>query len=110
MSKKKLATLIVTVMLIMLVGCSSSDSYNTAEGKGLFVEINIDYSKTLTTDTSYYHYYYLKDTGIVYVGWIGSFGFNGSSDTISPVISPNGNYYLYDVKEQMVVEIVEDTN
>lgn len=109
MSKKKLATLIVTVMLIMLVGCSSSDSYNTAEGKGLFAKIEIDYSKTLTTNTNLYHYYYLKDTGIVYVGFISSSGY-GNSDTITPVISPNGNYYLYDVKEQMVVEIVDDTN
>lgn len=109
MSKKKLATLIVTVMLIMLVGCSSSDSYTTADGKGLFVKIEIDYSKTLTTNTSCYYYYYLKDTGIVYVGFINSLG-NGYTDTVSPVISPNGNYYLYDVEEQMVVEIVDDTN
>lgn len=115
MSKKKIATLIVTVMLIMLVGCSSSDSYNTAEGKGLFAKIEIDYSKTLTTNTNinnkriFFHYYYLKDTGVVYVGFISSSGY-GNSDTITPVISPNGNYYLYDVKEQMVVEIVNDTN
>lgn len=109
MSKKKLATLIVTVMLIMLVGCSSSDSYNTAEGKGLFAKIEIDYSKTLTTNTNLYHYYYLKDTGVVYVGFINSTGY-GNSDTITPAISPTGNYYLYDVKEQMVVEIVDDTN
>lgn len=110
MSKKKIATLIVTVMLIMLVGCSDSDYYNTAEGKGLFAIIEIDYSKTLTTNTYLYHYYYLKDTGVVYVGWIDRFGFNKYSDTVSPVISPNGNYYRYDVEEQMVVEIVEDTN
>lgn len=109
MSKKKLAALIVTVMLIMLVGCSSSDSYNTAEGKGLFAKIEIDYSKTLTTNTNLYHYYYLKDTGVVYVGFISSIGY-GNSDTITPVISPTGNYYLYDVKEQMVVELVGDTN
>lgn len=109
MSKKKIATLIVTVMLIMLVGCSSSNSYNTAEGKGLFAKIEIDYSKILTTNTNLYHYYYLKDTGVVYVGFISSSGY-GNSDTITPVISPNGNYYLYDVKEQMVVEIVDDTN
>lgn len=107
MSKKKLAALIVTVMLIMLVGCSSSDSYNTAEGKGLFAKIEIDYSKTLTTNTNLYHYYYLKDTGVVYVGFISSIGY-GNSDTITQVISPNGNYYLYDVKEQMVVEIVDE--
>lgn len=109
MSKKKLAALIVTVMLIMLVGCSSSDSYNTAEGKGLFAKIEIDYSKTLTTNTNLYHYYYLKDTGVVYVGFISSCGY-GNSDLITPVISPTGNYYLYDVKEQMVVELVGDTN
>lgn len=109
MSKKKLAALIVTMMLIMLVGCSDSDSYITAEGKGLFAVIEIDYSKTLTTNTGSYHYYYLKDTGVVYVGYFNSMGV-GSSDVITPVISPNGNYYRYDVKEQMVVEIVDDTN
>lgn len=107
--RKIVAVLITAMILLMLVGCSSSDSYNTAEGKGLFAKIEIDYSKTLTTNTNLYHYYYLKDTGVVYVGFISSSGY-GNSDTITPVISPNGNYYLYDVKEQMVVEIVDDTN
>ena len=106
MSKKKIAILIVTVMLIMLAGCSSSDS---TAGKRLFAKIEIDYSKTLTTNTNSYHYYYLKDTGIVYVGFLNSTGFS-NSDVITPVISPNGNYYRYDVEEQMVVEIVGDTN
>lgn len=109
MSKKKIATLIVTVMMIMLVGCSDSDYYNTAKGKGLFAKIEIDYSKTLTTNTSAYYYYYLKDTGIVYAGFISANGL-GRADVIAPVISPNGNYYRYDVEEQMVVEIVGDTN
>lgn len=107
--RKIITVLITAMMLLMLVGCSSSDSYNTAEGKGLFAKIEIDYSKTLTTNTNLYHYYYLKDTGVVYVGFISSSEY-GNSDLITPVISPTGNYYLYDAKEQMVVEIVDDTN
>lgn len=107
--KKKLPiiTMVAFMMVTMLVGCSDN-AYNTADGKGLFAKIEVDYSRTLTTNTSCYHYYYLKDTGIVYVGWIGSSGLN-STDTVSPAISPNGNYYLYDAEKQEVVEIIKDT-
>lgn len=106
---KKTFVIVAVAMCFLLAGCSNEYAYNTAEGKGLFAKIEVDCSRTLTTETSCYHYYYLKDTGIVYVGWIGSSGL-ASTDTVSPAISPNGNYYLYDTEKQEVVEINKDTN
>ena len=99
------------IVVSRLFPSSSEDRYDTADGKGLFVKIEKDYSGTLSTNTSNYHYYYLKDTGIVYVGFISSSGIGYSDvDVTTEVVSPNGNYYLYDVEKQEVVEINKDTN
>lgn len=106
MKKQNIIIIMLVVLLTTAVtGCGdSSDAYNTEDGKGLFAEITTDNADILTTETSCYHYYYLKDTKIVYVGYIGKSGM-GNSDCITPVITENGNYLRYDTEKKQVVEI-----
>lgn len=101
---KKYIIALLSTMLIFLTSCGN---YNTAEGMGLFAKITVDNSKTLTTEPNIYHYYYLKDTGIIYVGYISQADYLSSSEIITPVISENGNYFIYDTKNQEAVEIKE---
>ena len=70
------------------------------------VLITEDKSDTLTVNSNdYHHYYYLRDTGIVYAGLIAPNTVKSDSEFISPVISEHGNYYRYDVEKLRVVEV-----
>lgn len=111
MKKRAFRIVILIAMTILCItGCDifsedSKDSYSSPEGKGLFAIIDTDNANILTTETDLCHYYYLKDTGIVYVGHIFMLGM-GSSDFATPVITENGNYCRYNVEKKQVEEII----
>lgn len=109
MKRQNIIVIMLIILLMMSVtGCSdSSNAYNTEDGKGLFAKITIDNANILTTDTSFYNYYYLKDTKIVYAGYISKRGLS-SSDWLVPVITENGNYCRYDTEKKQVIEIKEN--
>ena len=104
--KKYIVTLLVTIIVLNLLGCCN---YAREDGEGLFALIETDSSRTLTTGAEYHYYYYLKDTGIVYVGYISNIG-NTNNMYIAPVISENGNYYVYDTEKKEVVELIKEYN
>ena len=94
------------LLLVSVSGCGDTSlQYNTEDGKGLFVEIKTDNAGILSTNTDCYHYYYLKDTKTVYVGYISKYGTIANSDCITPVVTGNGNYCIYDTEKKQVVEI-----
>ena len=104
---KKNIMVVILLMLLLMTGCGNSASkykYTTDDGKGLFAIITVDNAGIITTETSCYHYYYLKDTKVVYVGYLSPSGI-GQADVITPVITENGNYYRYDIEKKQVVEI-----
>ena len=101
MRKRIFATIMAFIICLSLTACDSSA---LEDGNGVFVKITVDNANILTMSTSAwaaYHYYYLRDTKVVYVGLA-----SGShSDFISPVISPDVNYYGYDTESEKVIEI-----
>lgn len=70
-----------------------------------FVFIEVDNSGTLNTTNSYSNYWYLKDTGVVYVG--DCLDVISSRSWATPVISANGNYYTYNTETRSVEEVVK---
>lgn len=111
--KKRLILLCSIALLgLAVIGCGNDsaatpdDSCISVNGNGLFVLITEDRSNVLTVDgnSDYHHYYYLRDTRIVYVGYISEAGIS-RTESVTPVISENGNYYHYDVKKQQAVEV-----
>jgi hypothetical protein len=60
------------------------------------IEITEDTSDTLTTEYTVQTYYYLKDTGIVYIEY---------AESYTPVISSQGYYLRYDTDTNSVKEI-----
>lgn len=85
---------------------NSSGSCASVSDNDLFVLITEDKSDTLTVNSNnYHHYYYLRDTGIVYVGLIAPNTAKSDNEFISPAISEHGNYYHYDVEKLRVVEV-----
>lgn len=102
MRKRLIVIMLVISMSFGLLGCGD-DSVS----EDMFRMIEVDNSGTLTiydrklgTD-----YMYLADTGVVYARVYMCNACNG----FVQVISPNGNYYRYDVDTQSVVEITNDT-
>lgn len=108
MKKKHFVIILLSIILMLTItGCRNQlGAYDTEDGNGLFVKITTDNANILTTGTSYYYYYYLKDTKVVYVGFISSTG-GGNHDCITPVITENGNYCRYDTEKKQVIEIKE---
>lgn len=111
--KKRLILLCSIALLgLAVIGCgndsaaTSNDSCVSVDGGGLFVLITEDRSNMLTVDgnSDYHHYYYLRDTGIVYVGYISEAGIS-RTESITPVISKKGNYYHYDAEKRQVIEV-----
>lgn len=102
--QKKSFTVAILLSMLLLVGCgTSADIYSIELGKGAFMEITVDNAGILTTDADDYRYYFLKDTKIVYVGYLT--GGVGLKDVLTPVITEQGNYCKYDVEKGQVVEI-----
>lgn len=102
---KKNIMVVILLMLLLMTGCGNSASkYMTDDKKELFTFITVDNAGIITTEASCYHYYYLKDTKVVYVGYLSPSGM-GQADVITPVITENGNYYRYDIEKKQVVEI-----
>lgn len=102
MRKRLIAMLLIANMSLGLIGCGDD-----SVPEDMFRMIEVDNSGTLTiydqklgTD-----YMYLADTGVVYARVFMCNACNGYVQ----VISPNGNYYRYDVDTQSVVEITNDT-
>ena len=77
-----------------------------------FTTIEVDNSCNLNTNKvrvfnyAYMSYAYLNDTGIVYVGVDIENSVNEESWG-TPVISPNGNYYIYNTETKSVEEVVK---
>lgn len=112
MNKRLILLCSITLLGLAVIGCgndsaaTSDDSCVSVNGDGLFVLITEDKSDTLTVNSNnYHHYYYLRDTGIVYVGCISANTVDKDIEFISPVISENGNYYRYDAEKQQVIEV-----
>lgn len=111
--KKQLILLCSIALLgLTVIGCGDdneanySESCASASDNDLFVLITEDKSDTLTVNSNnYHHYYYLRDTGIVYVGLIAPNTAKSDNEFISPAISEHGNYYHYDVEKLRVVEV-----
>lgn len=111
--KKQLILLCSIALLgLTVIGYGDDNEANPSEpcasvsDNDLFVLITEDKSDTLTVNSNnYHHYYYLRDTGIVYAGLIAPETVKSDSEFISPVISENGNYYRYDVEKLRVVEV-----
>lgn len=113
MKKRLILLCSITLLSLAIIGCgndsaaTSDDSCVSVNGDGLFVLITEDRSNILTVDgnNDYHHYYYLRDTGIVYVGCISANTVDKDIEFIIPVISKKGNYYHYDAKKQQVIEV-----
>lgn len=107
--RKKIVLLCIIVALFSVIAgfTLSAKTSSSVEHTGgdLFVKIKNDNAKILTTSSGNYHYYYLKDTKIVYVGYLGVLTLGSSQDCIAPVVSANGHYYRYNVDDQMVEEV-----
>lgn len=111
--KKQLILLCSIALLGLTVTCcgddneaNPSESCASVSDNDLFVLITEDKSDTLTVNSNdYHHYYYLRDTGIVYVGLIAPNTTKSDNEFISPAISEHGNYYHYDAEKLRVVEV-----
>ncbi len=114
--KKQLILLCSIALLgLTVIGYGDDNEANSSEScascasvsdNDLFVLITEDKSDTLTVNSNnYHHYYYLRDTGIVYVGLIAPNTVKSDSEFISPAISEHGNYYHYDAEKLRVVEV-----
>lgn len=111
--KKQLILLCSIALLgLTVISCGDDNEANSSEScasvsdNDLFVLITEDKSDTLTMNSNnYHHYYYLRDTGIVYVGLIAPNTAKSDNEFISPAISEHGNYYHYDVEKLRVVEV-----
>lgn len=111
--KKQLILLCSIALLgLTVISCGDDNEANSSEScasvsdNDLFVFITEDKSDTLTVNSNnYHHYYYLRDTGIVYVGLIAPNTAKSDNEFISPAISEHGNYYHYDVEKLRVVEV-----
>lgn len=108
MKKKHFVIILLSIILMLTItGCRNQlGAYDTEDGNGLFVKITTDNANILTTGASRYYYYYLKDTKVVYVGYIPPAG-DGNYNFITPVITENGNYCRYDTEKKQVIEIKE---
>lgn len=111
--KKQLILLCSIALLgLTVISCGDDNEANSSEScasvsdNDLFVLITEDKSDTLTVNSNnYHHYYYLRDTGIVYVGLIAPNTAKSDNEFISPAISEHGNYYHYDVEKLRVVKV-----
>lgn len=108
--KKFVVVLSIVLMTFCLGGCSFISDYTASlasrmeSDDDLFVLIETDKSNTLNVNNL--NYWYLKDTGVVYVGYY----LNLLADETwgAPVISPNGRYYTYNTETESVEEILNE--
>ena len=101
--------------LLTTYGCDSSQNVSEkcevleVSQINRFEIINVDNSGILNVGDVDEHvntnYAYLTDTGVVYVG-IGFENFVNNS-WCAPVISPKGNYYIYNTETKSVEEIIK---
>lgn len=101
---------VVVLSIVLMICCSFIADYTSSlasrmeSDDNLFLLIETDKSNTLNVNSL--NYWYLKDTGVVYVGSYLSPLTNESWGT--QVMSPNGNYYIYNTEKESVEEILNE--